>query len=386
MSKRPHHPLGERLERTIEDRVDVERELSSAERQQDPSVRRRVVRAGIWLTLTAISLYLVAPSLLDVLGSWRQVRQFQPLWLLAMLVLQGLSFACMWALQRLALRPVALAPVITSQLAGNALAKIAPGGGALGAALQYRMLVAAGVGREKAVGGLTVVNLLTFAMVLAMPVLAIPTLLRGGVDRDLVEVAALGMAVFVVLAAVGAVLISFDSALRWVGRLVQRIGHKLRRNGPAMDGLPARLVRERDRILRTFGPRWKLALASTVGRWMFDYGTLLAALAAVHATPRPFLVLLAFCAAQVLAQIPLTPGGLGFVEAGLTGMLSLAGVAPGDAVLATFAYRLFSYWLPLPLGLLGALAHRRVIATMEAAASRVRGRPGSPDGPSSLPR
>ena len=62
-------------------------------------------------------------------------------------------------------------------------------------------------------------------------------------------------------------------------------------------------------------------------------------------------MLLAFCGAQVLAQIPVTPGGLGFVEAGLTAMLSLAGVSAGNAVLATLAYRLFSYWLPLPVGL-----------------------------------
>ena len=42
-----------------------------------------------------------------------------------------------------------------------------------------------------------------------------------------------------------------------------------------------------------------------------------------------------------------------FVEACLTAMLVLAGVSAGDAVLATFAYRLFQYWLPLPFGLLG---------------------------------
>jgi hypothetical protein len=54
--------------------------------------------------------------------------------------------------------------------------------------------------------------------------------------------------------------------------------------------------------------------------------------------------------AQVLAQIPVTPGGLGFVEAGLTAMLVLAGVGAADAALATLAYRLASYWLPLPAG------------------------------------
>jgi hypothetical protein len=112
-------------------------------------------------------------------------------------------------------------------------------------------------------------------------------------------------------------------------------------------------LRERDRILDTLGPRWKRALLATVGRWILDYMTLLAALAAIGSHPRPSLVLLAFCGARALANIPVTPGGLGFVEAGLTAMLVLAGVDAGDAVVATFAYRLFSYWLPLPFGLVG---------------------------------
>ena len=47
---------------------------------------------------------------------------------------------------------------------------------------------------------------------------------------------------------------------------------------------------------------------------------------------------------------PRQAGGLGFVEAGLTAMLVLAGVGAADAALATFAYRLASYWLPLPAG------------------------------------
>jgi uncharacterized protein (TIRG00374 family) len=123
--------------------------------------------------------------------------------------------------------------------------------------------------------------------------------------------------------------------------------------------LPARLLRERDRVLDTLGPRWKRALLATVGRWGFDYATLLAGLAAVHDRPRAGLVLLAFCAAQLLAQIPVTPGGLGFVEAGLTGMLTLAGVGAGNAVLVTFAYRLFSYWLPMPVGFGAWVWHRR---------------------------
>jgi uncharacterized protein (TIRG00374 family) len=79
----------------------------------------------------------------------------------------------------------------------------------------------------------------------------------------------------------------------------------------------------------------------------------------VHADPRPSTVLLAFCAAQALGTMPLTPGGLGFVEAGLTGTLALAGVPAGAAVVATLAYRLVSFWLPIPAGGVAAILHRR---------------------------
>jgi uncharacterized protein (TIRG00374 family) len=48
----------------------------------------------------------------------------------------------------------------------------------------------------------------------------------------------------------------------------------------------------------------------------------------------------------------ITPGGLGFVEAGLTSVLVLAGVEAHAAVVATLLYRLVSYWLPIPVGAL----------------------------------
>jgi len=58
-------------------------------------------------------------------------------------------------------------------------------------------------------------------------------------------------------------------------------------------------------------------------------------------------------------MIPITPGGLGFVEAGLTATLIAAGVAGSDALLATLAYRVVSYWLPLPAGLGASVLFRR---------------------------
>ena len=68
------------------------------------------------------------------------------------------------------------------------------------------------------------------------------------------------------------------------------------------------------------------------------------------ALPKLIAVLLAYAAAGIVALFPLTPGGLGIVEASLSGLLILAGVRAGYAVLAVLAYRIASYWLPLLAG------------------------------------
>ena len=347
---------GDRIERAIDERTDP---ASIQDRSVSEPKRGSLRRTAFWLSVTGVSLYLVAPSLLEVLGSWRQLDEIGVAWVPALLALQLLSLACLWALQRLALPSAPISAIIDSQLAANGLSKIAPGGGAVGAALQYKMLVRRGLEGSTVAAALTAVNVATFAVVLALPVLALPTFLAGAVDPDLMNAALVSLGVFTLLAGFGAVLMSSDPILSSVGRLVQRIRNFVRRGSPPLTGLPTRLRRERDRVKATLGKRWKLALVATAGRWAFEYGILLGALAAVGAFPRPGLVLLAFCAAQLLAQIPVTPGGLGFVEAGLTATLALAGVGAADAVLATFIYRLFTYWLPLPVGLVAFGLHQR---------------------------
>jgi uncharacterized protein (TIRG00374 family) len=150
-----------------------------------------------------------------------------------------------------------------------------------------------------------------------------------------------------------------DHAVRWVGRAVTATLRRLRPRRPVPVNLPQRLMAERDVVRRTLGRRWPEALAAAVGRWLLDFLTLLAALEAVDARPRLSLALLAYCAAQLLAQVPVTPGGLGVVEAGMTGALALAGVPAAAAAVATLTYRLASYWLPLPAGAVAWYLHRR---------------------------
>ena len=309
------------------------------------------VRRIVLLAVTGISLYLVAPALLDTFSSWQRLRDIWPGAVALIVALEFASLACVCLLQRLALQRPRWLPVVTSQLAGNAAAKIVPGGGAVGSALQYGMLRRAGLPGAATASALTAVNLLMFGTLLALPVLAVPAILLGPpVPKDLLQGLWVGLGALAILFPVGAVLLVADRPLRRVGATIQAVRNSVLRKRAPVDGLPERLVRERDLILGVVGhSRWE-ALAGSIGRWLLDYCALLVAVRAVGSDSRALLVLLAFVTAQVLAQIPVTPGGLGFVEAGLTAMLVLAGVGAADAALATLVYRLGSYWLPLPAG------------------------------------
>jgi uncharacterized protein (TIRG00374 family) len=324
------------------------------------SNRGAIVFRLAFLLVTVIALYILWPSLLSVFASWPALLDLNPIWFLAMLALEGLSFLSIWGLQRIALRTPRRFAVATAQLAANAFSRVVPGGAAAGGALQWRMLTDAGIDGARVATALTASSLISTGALFMLPLLTVPAALLGRpVPGGLAQAAWLGGVVFVVGFVLGWRLLFHDVALRRVGRGAQWLRNRLKRHAAPVTDRPERLVVQRDEIRGALGDTWWKALLYALGNWLFDYLALLAAITAVGSRPRPTLVLLAYSASMVLAMIPITPGGLGFVEAGLTGLLALAGVAAGDAVLAVLAYRLVSFWLPLPAGGVAALLHRR---------------------------
>ena len=169
------------------------------------------------------------------------------------------------------------------------------------------------------------------------------------------------------MAVVGTVLFIWDRPLELTGRAAQWVLSAVHRRHEPRTGVPETLLRSRNFIRTTFGRRWWEALAASIGKWAFDYLTLIAALRAMGVEADLTIVLIAYAAAQLLAMIPITPGGLGFVEAGLTGMLVLAGIGAGDAAVATLLYRLASFWLPIPVGAVAYLWFRHRFADAQPA-------------------
>jgi len=338
-------------------------EIDEVERLEQRSGRE--ILKAIWprllfLAAAGITLYILWPSLISVFRSWPELLKLNPAWYPVMLALESASFLCAWGLQRLALRTTRWFAVATSQLGGNAVSRIVPGGAAAGGAMQFKMLSDAGIETARIGSGLAVASLISTGALFALPILAVPAALAGRpVPSGLAQAAWLGGLLFVIGFVVGWVLYRREAALRRVARGIQWVRNRvLRKKAPRHD-LPDVLVRERNAIHDSLQDDWWKALLFASGNWLFDYLALLAALAAAGARPRATLVLLAYAASMVLGMIPITPGGLGFVEAGLTGLLAAAGVNAGQAALATLTYRLVSYWLPLPLGGAAIVAHRR---------------------------
>lgn len=323
--------------------------------------RWRIVGRVVAMLITAIALYGVLPSLVAVFSEAGRLTEVNPLWFIGVLLCQFGSFACVWWLTRIAIPQVSWFVAGTSQLVANAVSRLVPGGAAVGTAVGWRMLAVSGINRAQAGTAIAATSFISNGVLFAIPAVALVGSVFGApVPRDLTAIAWGGALVFVVLFAAAFVIVRYDRPLRAFGRGLERVLTPIYRrlnkpDPPTVEGV----VRQRDQITGALGARWEQALAAAVGKWMLDYLALVCALYAVGARPRLSLVLLAYAVGAVAGMIPVTPGGLGFVEAGLVGTLALAGIGGDQALLATLAYRIASYWLPIFAGLGGWISFRR---------------------------
>lgn len=326
--------------------------------------RRVTIRALAWrgllLALAVVGLYLVWPNLVNLFSQAPGLTAIHWYWFLLMVAVEMCSFACAWGLQRLTIGEKSWFLIATTQLASNAFSRVIPGGAASGGSVSYQLLSRVGVPRTRLVTALTATTLLSNAVLLALPVLSIPGILGGApLSRSLVRAIEMGAVVLTLLLGVGALMLFTNRALHGIASTWQRTRNFFLRRRPPKTDIPETLRRERDLIRGVIGSRWWEALLFAAVNWLFDWAALLAALRAVGAHPHVSIVLIVYVVAALLGSLPFTPGGLGFVEVGLTALLPLAGVGAGEAALAALAYRLVSYWMPIPTGLGAYILYRR---------------------------
>ena len=137
--------------------------------QAHPPTWRAILKRVLAVAVAGAAIYLVLPKLIAVLGEWPRLSTLNPAWFTVALAAEIASFTCNFALQRLALRTKGWFAVVCAGLAGNAVTNSLPGGDAAGAAVQFRMLTAAGFDTDTAVGGLTTFSLLGVGGLLRCP-------------------------------------------------------------------------------------------------------------------------------------------------------------------------------------------------------------------------
>jgi uncharacterized protein (TIRG00374 family) len=341
-------------------------------KDHSPPLRNKSIWGRVVAVLIAgLSLYIVLPALTHVVSAWPRLSSLSPSWLIVMFVAELASFACSMALLRLVVHGGGWFAVVTAGLAGNAVTNVLPGGDAAGASVQFRMLAATGVDPDQAAGGLATASVLGLAGLFFLPVFALPAIFGGlVVSAGLEHAAELGLGGFVLIVAFGAIALTSDATLLVMGRSLEWMLNKIPRRRRLTTDLARRLVAQRDVVRVDLGRNWWRAVLLIAGRTGLDYLSLLSALRATGARPNPALVLLAYAATAVIALVPLTPGGLGIVEASLSGLLVLAAVPTSSSVVATLAYRLGSYWLPIFAGGACYILFRRRYGPIRSDASR----------------
>ena len=317
---------------------------------------KRLLPSPVWqigrlLILALLIEYLVVPQLAGPRKLAHLLTVVNPLLLLAGVGLEIGAWLSYTLLTKAVLpprTPIRFFTLLRIQMTTLSVSHCTPGGTATGAALGYRLMTQAGIpGRDvgfalatQGIGSAVVLNvILWIALIVSIPV--------WGVSAVYLLAAIVGV---LLLIASAALLFFFTRGGERVGAALERAGSRLpfvdgvalRRSFADIAGQLHRLATDRAVLTRAIG--WAAA------NWLFDAASLEVFVGAFGKWVNPDGLLVAYGLANVLAVIPITPGGLGVVEATLTSLLVGFGTARGVATLGVVAYRLINFWLPIPIG------------------------------------
>ena len=295
--------------------------------------------------------YIVLPQL----GGFRQaldrLSAVNPLLLLAAVGLEVAALTAYAQLTRVTL-PVeprlTLPTVMRIQLSTRALTNLVPGGSAAGSTLGYRLLTQSGVDGASAgftlatvgLGSAVVLNLLLWlALLISVPLDGFhPVYGTAAIAGMLVLGLFAGLVVFLMKGREPAI------------RVVRGVADKLPFLEPDTAERFMRTLVGRLQDLATKPHLIRRGVAWSASFWILDAAALWVFIRAFGPVLSPVNVIVAFCIANILAVLPITPGGLGVVEATLISLLVGFSLDRSTAAIAVVTYRLAQFWLPIPLG------------------------------------
>jgi putative heme transporter len=309
---------------------------------------------------------LVLPRVADYGAVWRVISGLAAGYLALLAgaaILNLLTFAPPW---QAAMPGLAFRNALVMSQAATAASNVLPGGDAIGMAVSYSMLRRWGFRVEQvaiATGAFSVWNVIANV---CFAVLGVGLLALGGEsDALLTTAAAIGaVALVVMLVAIGLVLRD-ERYARSVGAIAERLANRglaIVRRAPVR-GWDVRLASFRDEAIGLVRHRWIGLTLATLAGHLTVFLVLLVSIRAVGVPSAAVSfgeVFASWALIRIITTIPVTPGGLGVVELGLTGALVSFGGNRVDVVAGVLLYRALTYVPPIVFGGICLLVWRRI--------------------------
>lgn len=329
------------------------------------SLKRRVLGVAVVLAVIAATFFLVLPRIADYGDVWDVVQRltwWEIVLLAAATILNLVTFAPNWmaALPDLGFRQ---ALVVTQ--ASTASTYFTPGGAAPGVAVSFAMLRGWGFSRRSVALAVTLTSVWNQLLIFAFPIIALALLTAVGGSHPLLRTMALiGAVVFGAVVSMFAIGLSSDQLARRIGdaaaRAVSRAKGLVRKQPVRWSG--ESLVAFRRETIGLLRRRWHALTAATLVGHLSVFLVLLVTLRVLGVSDGEVSWIEAFAAwsiVRVLGSLPITPGGIGIVELGLTSLLVGFGAGQPEAVAGTLLYRFLVIVPTLLLGLIAGATWRR---------------------------
>lgn len=225
-----------------------------------------------------------------------------------------------------------------------------PAGGAVGLGVQYAMLASYKVSSAAAATGIAITSVWSVFMTLGLPVLGVVLLfIAGDNPQQYLTAAVVGVLSIIGAVVVFALILRSEELARRIGGIGQKLINPFLHRFHKEYDLVQEVVDFRTQIVGVVSKHWISITAANLGMVLGQFLILLVSIRAVSDGRSAALTTVeafaAFAISRLGTMIPLTPGGLGTVDAALTALLVGFGMQQNDALAATLVWRACS-WVP----------------------------------------